>query len=303
MAGGYIKLYRSLLDNPIITKPDYFVIWIYILLKASHKEHYQLVGNQRIHLIPGQFPTGRKKISKDLGISENKIYRALNYFENEHQIKQQKNNKFTVITILNWHKYQGNGTTNEQQNEQQIDNKSTTNRQQIDTNKNDKNVKNEKNNIYSILKFWNEKKITVHEGKDDMLNQISIGIKKFGIEKIELAINRYKQILDDKNFNYDYIWRLDKFLKQSNGVPNYLDDGQIWINYKNKKGYELGIQKENDWNETKKAQLAQRDKDQTKDPLYYQALECAKTKNYICNASKDFDICVICDKENLIKKG
>ena len=298
---GYIKLHRSLLDNPIMVKADYLAIWIYILLKASHKEHDQLIGNQIIHLLPGQFPTGRKKISKDLGISENKIYRALNYFEIEHQIKQQKNNKFTVITILNWRKYQGNSTTNEQQNEQQLDNKSTTNEQQLDTNKNDKNVKNDKNK--DILSFWNLKKIIIHKDNKDMLNQIRIGIDKYGKEKIELAINRYKEI-KDSSFFYSSIWRLDDFLKQSNGVPAFLDDGKIWVNYQQwlkEQNYKLGIQKETSWNETKKAQLAQRDKDQAKDPLYYQALQCAKTKNYICNANKNFDICVICEREKLIK--
>jgi hypothetical protein len=34
---GYIKLYRSLLDNPIHKKSDYFHIWVTLLLKAIDK--------------------------------------------------------------------------------------------------------------------------------------------------------------------------------------------------------------------------------------------------------------------------
>jgi DNA-binding MarR family transcriptional regulator len=104
----------------------------------------------------------------------------------------------------------------------------------------DKNVQNKedikhiyKTDIYSILDFWNEQKIITHEPKEDMLNQILIGIKKYGIDKIKLAITRYKEILDS-DFYYSYKWRLDKFLKQSNGVPNFLDDGSIWVNYNNR---------------------------------------------------------------------
>jgi len=36
---GWIKLYRKILENPIATKDtDYFAVWIYLLLKATHKE-------------------------------------------------------------------------------------------------------------------------------------------------------------------------------------------------------------------------------------------------------------------------
>jgi phage replication O-like protein O len=158
-----------------------------------------------------------------------------------------------------------------------------------------------KENIYSILKFWNDKKIIVHEPIEDMLNQIRIGIEKYGIKKIEIAINRYKQILDDDKFYYKHIWRLDKFLKQSNGVPNFLDDGEIWINYKGKNNYDIGVKIETDWNETKKAQLAESDRDRARDPLYDEAFKCALSKRFKCDCKTDTDICKVCNKENILK--
>jgi len=270
---GYIKLHRNLLENPVTSEPEMAWLWVVMLLSTNHKDVKKYWNGEYITIKAGQFITGRKKLSKQTGLSENKIYRALKCFENEQQIKQQKNNRFTLITILNWQKYQGNGTTNEQQNEQQIDNKSTTDRQRIDTNKNDKNDKNDKN--INVLDFWNSKKIVTHQDNKDMINQISIGIKKYGIENIKLAIDRYCEVLKS-DFYYKHIWRLDKFLKQSNGVPNFLDDGEIWINYK------------------------QRDIQNDNSDLYKRAFKCYKDfQGGYCqsNYRPGDDMCIIC-KEN-----
>ena len=141
---GWIKIHRKMLDNPIICKDsDYLSVWIYLLVNATHKEIPALFKGQKITLKQGQLITGRKSISSKLKISESKIYRIINDFKSEHQIEQQTSNKNSLITIINWNRYQNN----EQQNETQMNNKRTTNEQQVNTNKNVKNV----NNIYLLL--------------------------------------------------------------------------------------------------------------------------------------------------------
>lgn len=87
-------------------------------------------NNQIIVIKEGQLVTGREKLSKETGIPESTVERILNYLEKEHQIGQQKTTKYRLITIVNWEKYQV------------ADNKWTTNGQQMDTYKNDKNDKN-----------------------------------------------------------------------------------------------------------------------------------------------------------------
>jgi uncharacterized phage protein (TIGR02220 family) len=114
---GYIKLYRKLLDNPIVCKDsDYLAVWIYILLNATHKEVPALFSGKKIILKPGQLITGRKSISEKLNISESKVTRIINSFIFERQIEQQTCNKNRLITILNWNDYQGS----ERQTEQQV---------------------------------------------------------------------------------------------------------------------------------------------------------------------------------------
>lgn len=144
---GWIKLHRKTLDNPIITKDsDYLAVWIYLLLNTTHKEYDVLFKGKRITLKKGQLLTGRKSISEKLKIEENKVQRILKTLENEHQIEQQSSNKNRLITIVSWNKYQ----QDEQQNEQQVNNNCTTNEQQVNTNKNVKNIKNDKNVITTI---------------------------------------------------------------------------------------------------------------------------------------------------------
>lgn len=146
MAEGWIKLHRCLLRNPIVMKDaDYFAVWGYLLLKATHTEYPVLFKGEKIYLQPGQLITGRKKIASDLHISESKVFRILNDYKSEQQIEQQTSNRNSLISIVNWELYQGS----EQQDEQQMNNKRTTDEQLVNTNKNiknDKNVKKENNN-------------------------------------------------------------------------------------------------------------------------------------------------------------
>ena len=75
----------------------------------------------------------------------------------EQQVKQQQSYSTSIVTIINYDKYQ----EKEQQVEQQKDNRKTTERQQKDTNKNDKNEKNDKKYKNLLL---SEIKISEHPG-------------------------------------------------------------------------------------------------------------------------------------------
>jgi hypothetical protein len=140
---GWIKMYRQILDNPVVCKDsDHLAVWTYLLLNATHKEYPAIFGKEKIMLKCGQLITGRKTISEKFKIDESKVQRILKLLENEQQIEQQTGNKNRLITVLNWHLYQ----EVEQQDEQQVNNKCTTNEQQVNTNKNvrTKELKNDK---------------------------------------------------------------------------------------------------------------------------------------------------------------
>ena len=62
---GWISLHRKIMDNPIYSNAFMLKLWIHCLMKASHKEHNQLVGNQMVKLEPGQFVTGRNALADE----------------------------------------------------------------------------------------------------------------------------------------------------------------------------------------------------------------------------------------------
>jgi hypothetical protein len=104
---GWIKLHRCLLHNPLVMKDaDYLAVWCYLLLKATHSDYSVMFGGKKIILKPGQYITGRKKLSSELHINESKIRRILNDYENDQQLNRQVTNKATLITIVNWELYQ-----------------------------------------------------------------------------------------------------------------------------------------------------------------------------------------------------
>lgn len=149
---GWVKLYRKLLSSNIFQNEKLLKVWIWCLLKASHKECTQLVGRQTVNLKEGQFVFGRKKASEELKMKESTVRDYMLLLKNLQNIDIKSDNKFSVITVLNWDLYQ----IDDKKSDSKTDNKSTTNQQQINTNK---NIKNDKSIfIYFINKYKSNEK-------------------------------------------------------------------------------------------------------------------------------------------------
>lgn len=221
---GWVKLHRKLLDNPVVCKDaEHLAIWMYLLLNATHTNYDSIFKGERITLTPGQLITGRKSISSVLKINENKVQRVLKTFENEQQIEQQTSNQNRLITILNWNSYQGV----EQQSEQQVNNERTTSEQQVNTNKNDKKEKNDKNvkkNIYAeFVSMTEDEYLKLTEKHGEILTR-----------KMVDALDNYKGSTG-KKYKSDYrailSWVEEKVLKEgvkggkSSGTNNSSDKG------------------------------------------------------------------------------
>lgn len=201
---GWIKLHRKLKNSLVFDNPDLLKVWIWCLLKATHDDYIQMIGLQEVELEKGQFIFGRKVAANELKMSESKTYRLIKKLETMQNLNIKANNKYSIITIENWELYQFDENKNEQQFEQQMNNKRTTNEQQMNTNKNIKNNKNNKNNnnIYSESLI---KKIMSYPGKktkdtrDKKLPQL---IKKYGEEQIIRCIERYSEEVKGREKRY-----------------------------------------------------------------------------------------------------
>lgn len=157
---GWIKVHRKMLDNPVVFKdPDHLAVWMYLLLTATHKNYPTLFGGKPITLVPGQLITGRKKLSSETKVEEHKVDRILKLFKTAQLIEQRAERYGSVISIVNWNKYQDS----EQQTEQRVSNERATSEQRVSTIQEHKNIrtKEHKKDIYSrecaeIVGYLNE---------------------------------------------------------------------------------------------------------------------------------------------------
>ncbi|SDI14951.1 hypothetical protein SAMN05192534_12330 [Alteribacillus persepolensis] len=141
MSEGYIKLYRSLLDDHLFIEstPEQKVIMIALLLMVNHKENDWEWKGERYTVQPGQVITSLPKIAEKAGkgISVQNVRTALNRLKKHGFLTDKSTNKNRLITIVNWGKYQGsaNESTDELTGNQQATNR------QLTPNKNEKNEK------------------------------------------------------------------------------------------------------------------------------------------------------------------
>ncbi|MBP1999728.1 hypothetical protein J2Z69_000747 [Paenibacillus shirakamiensis] len=224
---GWIKLHRKILDNPVVCKDsDYAAVWMYLLLNATHKEYPAVFSGERILLQPGQLLTGRITIAEKFNIHESKVQRILKSFEIEQQIEQQTSNKKRLISILSWSDYQ----TDEQQNEHPVNNKRTTTEQQVNTNKNVKNLRTKElkeiKDMYSpdFESFWNAYPRKI--GKKESAKKFESVIKSGEDSKVLIrCATNYKNHCERQRTDTQYIKHPKTFLNEER-YKDYMNGGE-----------------------------------------------------------------------------
>jgi len=126
--------------------------------------------------------------SEELDIKQGTVYRLLKFLECAGNIEVKSNNKFSIISIKNWHIYQ----QEEIGSEQQVNNKRTTSEQQVNTNKNRKELKKEKKIKTLYLEF-----VFLAEDEHKKL------IDRFGITGTDERIERLNEYIGSKGVKYN----------------------------------------------------------------------------------------------------
>ena len=142
MQEGWIKLYRSSFENRLYFDEPFtrFQAWIDLLLLANHKDGSFFKRGNIVKVPRGTVARSMKELADRWQWSEAKVSRFINFLESEYikQVKAQKSNVTTLITILNYDRYQTNEGAELRTNVR-------TNDAQTTTYKNVKNKKEEKN--------------------------------------------------------------------------------------------------------------------------------------------------------------
>jgi hypothetical protein len=138
---GWIKIHRQILDNEFYFSEKFTKTqaWIDLLLLASHTERTVFIKGVEINLKAGELCYSQRSLATRWTWNPRTVYKFLNKIQKRKMIHHRKNNVTTIITILNWELYQSSTAGNTSQDTSQI-------QHGIQTNNNDKNVKNENNN-------------------------------------------------------------------------------------------------------------------------------------------------------------
>lgn len=160
MSTGWIRLYRQIQECDLLwdSKDEPFdrrSAWIDLLLMANHKDKKIIFRGKTITVRCGQRLTSIKQLSTRWHWGINRTRNFLNLLQSENMLIRESDNTRTLITIVNYQKYQGfaddadgvtdgviDGVTDIAQMDSQMDSQMT--------NKNDKNDKNEKNDKKKI---------------------------------------------------------------------------------------------------------------------------------------------------------
>ena len=267
---GWIKLHRSLLKKAIWRNctPTQCKVLITILLMCNYEEQQWIWSGKKFMVKPGEMITSVDSIAEKCGggITDSIVRHSIKKFQQFNFLDSTGTNSGRLITIKNWESYQNIGDNVEYHKDSECYKKSSeilskacqsvkpcnqdivegvytypyqTLIKPLSPNKKEKNIRI---NIYSaIFEYWNQKGIIKHRNFTKKIESaMEKSLKEYSEDEILEAINRYSKVYFDKDFYYKHTWTLEKFLKQTNGISNYTDEGLIWVNYKNHKEQKEG---------------------------------------------------------------
>lgn len=153
---GFVLLYRKLLDSPVFANEGLLKVWTWCLLRASYTRRYWSVptgrGQTTVEILPGQFIFGRKTAADELGMRASTVHDRMRRLQQLGCIRLEPNSHYTLVTVVNWGLYQGDGI----EPQQATAHEPTTHRQPFDTN-------NKGNQVTRATSFDGARDITFEE--------------------------------------------------------------------------------------------------------------------------------------------
>lgn len=151
MERGYVKLWRKTLDSGIISNGPAWQLFGYLLLNATYKQCRKIVNGVLFELKPGDVFFSRRETAQTLKLGEQQIRTALKLLETSQIITLCPTRKGTIISFVNWDRYNSQQPTDNPQANPQT-NPRLTHTQPTDplaSSLNNKNVRIKNLNTYS----------------------------------------------------------------------------------------------------------------------------------------------------------
>ena len=226
---GYIKLYRSILKWEWWDDINTTRVFIWLLLNAQWEDF-----RYRGYEVPrGSLVIGRNRMSKELRMSEQSIRTSLNHLKSTNEITIQSTNKFSLVTIVNWDKYQGKDDENNQQTNQQINQQLTNNQpttNHIIRNKEYKNIRREEYSVAdceSVQNLFNDICVKYPPCRNltkTRLDKVRNLLSEFSLDDIKEVFTKangsdYLLGINDRGWRagFDWLIEVDNFVKVQDG--------------------------------------------------------------------------------------
>ena len=152
---GWIKLHRKFLKWEWYDDINTSRFFLHCLFRANHEDK-----KWRGTIIKrGQFISSLSKLSKECGLSIQQTRTCIDKLISTQEITHQPTSKYTLISLVNYDKYQSTNTQSNTQDNNQVTNNQQTSNKRVTTNKNYKELKECKelkeksiSNIYPQIK-------------------------------------------------------------------------------------------------------------------------------------------------------
>lgn len=267
MTQGFIKIHRCVTESDIYRMPPlYLRVFERLLLEANHKDkaiRYKPKGKNDFEektIKRGEKLTSLRAVAEWVGWYENGLFKVPNVktikvildwliSQDMIHIFNRGNSQETHYKVLKYDVYQG--CDSDESNDLE-----TAWKQPSDTNNNDiRMLKNEKEIINNppgsdqeVFTYWNQQKIVVHSKVTNSIRiSIQLAVKLYPLENIKTAIDHYATMYNDSTYEYcNYKWTLEKFIDDPKGITYFMDDGQKWLSYLNRKGGQPNGQENDD---------------------------------------------------------
>jgi len=108
MTEGWVSIYRQIFDNKDLKDNNHLLIFIYMVVHASHKPTIVTYRRKRVVLKRGQLTVSLRDLCKRFNLTERKVRTILKNLETTQSLTHTLFKQLSVYTIVNYNKFQDN---------------------------------------------------------------------------------------------------------------------------------------------------------------------------------------------------
>jgi len=182
---GWVKLHRKFCEWEWFDDPNTLKLFIYLMTHVN----FERKNWHGVEVLPGQMITGRQKLAVAVGLSEQSIRTSIKRLKSTSDLTIKVTNKYSVITLTNWAKYQSIDTELTSKVTGNLTNNQPATNQQLTTTKEGEECKEGKE----------VKKTSMCVPNIEIMNQFEkcwIAYGRYGVKKS--ALKYWKQLKQEK---------------------------------------------------------------------------------------------------------